>query len=700
MNKKLVLALFLLVSTAYLSKAQTGISAAGTAPDAAAMLDVIATDKGFMVPRVALTALNAAGPVTGLSATSTSLLVYNTATAGTAPNDVTPGFYYWNNATTSWIRILSGSANPVAGNDIDFGTSASGSIDVEPILNFVHTINAPAANNLNLIPPAGFKVTVNNLNPGTTGLNEVFSVYNGAGGASPTFYLTPSGRAIANDWYYSSGNTGWFNSAWGGGWYMNDATAIKSYGSKDVRILDNTTTLVVDGLTTGGTYNTAAGANTNIMYVNNSTGKVYSLPASNNSVLSTDGSGVPAWTSPASLGVKWNALIDPDGALTLNHGTNATTFNFTNTTTSGWGINYNSLTSGTGLTVGSTATALTGTLAGVSLTGNAAANTGNVFKVSSTGASNQVNTMVITHGGNNIANTNALRINDDGTDTDPDPMIVNYAGNVGIGTTDVSNKLEVHGTAAASINLLLVNEYAGYASQRMRTSKGTPGARTAVSTNDFIGDIVYEGYDGNSYEEGAGIRAKVEAASNSTGILPTGLYFRTRDNVSTTSATTNMVINNTGNVGIGSYFNSNLATSKLHIDGGGTGTAVAQKFTAGTTLGQTATDGFDLGVDASGNAEIRQRENLPMMLYTNNAERVRILAGGNVGIGIAAPYATLTNNGSTAFTTLAVANLASGGAIGTAAATVDIYTTFNVTQTTAGQTLSLPSPTFRFATSN
>ncbi len=27
-----------------------------------------------------------------------SLLVYNTATAGTSPNNVTPGFYYWNGA--------------------------------------------------------------------------------------------------------------------------------------------------------------------------------------------------------------------------------------------------------------------------------------------------------------------------------------------------------------------------------------------------------------------------------------------------------------------------------------------------------------------------------------------------------------------------------------------------------------------------
>ena len=45
------------------------------------------------------------------------------------------------------------------------------------------------------------------------------------------------------------------------------------------------------------------------------------------------------------------------------------------------------------------------------------------------------------------------------------------------------------------------------------------------------------------------------------------------------------------------------------------------------------------------------------------------------------------------YTTVAIGNLASGGAIGTAAATVDMGTAFAITQTTAGQTITLPSPT-------
>lgn len=51
------------------------------------------------------------------------------------------------------------------------------------------------------------------------------------------------------------------------------------------------------------------------------------------------------------------------------------------------------------------------------------------------------------------------------------------------------------------------------------------------------------------------------------------------------------------------------------------------------------------------------------------------------------------NAGSTIFEALVVSNLATGGSIGTAATTVDIKTTFNINQTTASQTLTLPNPT-------
>ena len=84
--------------------AQTGIGT--TTPNASAKLDVNSTDKGFLPPRVALTANNVFSPIVGTSSQATGLLIYNTATAGTAPNNVVPGYYYWNG--TIWIQISGG----------------------------------------------------------------------------------------------------------------------------------------------------------------------------------------------------------------------------------------------------------------------------------------------------------------------------------------------------------------------------------------------------------------------------------------------------------------------------------------------------------------------------------------------------------------------------------------------------------------
>src|SRR5581483_6235777 len=53
----------------------------------------------------------------------------------------------------------------------------------------------------------------------------------------------------------------------------------------------------------------------------------------------------------------------------------------------------------------------------------------------------------------------------------------------------------------------------------------------------------------------------------------------------------------------------------------------------------------------------------------------------------------LTNAGATLLSSKAIANHSTGRAIGTAATTVDVATTFDITQTTANQTLTLPNPT-------
>lgn len=103
----LVLAFFLVFLN---GNAQTGIGT--TTPSPSAKLEVASSNQGFLPPRIALTATNAASPVTS---PATGLLVYNTATAGTAPNNVAPGYYYWNGS--AWVAILSNiTTSSISGN--------------------------------------------------------------------------------------------------------------------------------------------------------------------------------------------------------------------------------------------------------------------------------------------------------------------------------------------------------------------------------------------------------------------------------------------------------------------------------------------------------------------------------------------------------------------------------------------------------
>jgi len=104
MKNKLLIALVLmgivLLFNQNVIAQNVGINATGSTPDASAGLDVDFSNKGLLVPRVALTATNSASPITS---PATSLLVYNTATAGTAPNNVFPGYYFWNGSI--WQRF-------------------------------------------------------------------------------------------------------------------------------------------------------------------------------------------------------------------------------------------------------------------------------------------------------------------------------------------------------------------------------------------------------------------------------------------------------------------------------------------------------------------------------------------------------------------------------------------------------------------
>jgi hypothetical protein len=104
--KKVYSILCLMLILAQGINAQNNVGIGTNLPNSSAKLDISATDKGLLIPQVALTASNAAGPI---ASPATSLLVYNTATAGSVPNNVTPGYYYWDG--TKWVKIMTNNNN-------------------------------------------------------------------------------------------------------------------------------------------------------------------------------------------------------------------------------------------------------------------------------------------------------------------------------------------------------------------------------------------------------------------------------------------------------------------------------------------------------------------------------------------------------------------------------------------------------------
>lgn len=162
-----------------LSMSQIGINT--TTPHA--MLDVQSTDNGILIPRVQLTSIldntTVVNPNTGPLETST--LVYNIGSAGTAPNNVVAGFYYWNNNTTRWIPIAGNSGWHLNGNTAitspanpaNYGTSTIATTE-----NFIGTTDANDVTiGTNNIERMRVKTTTGNVGIGTATPLQPLHVY-------------------------------------------------------------------------------------------------------------------------------------------------------------------------------------------------------------------------------------------------------------------------------------------------------------------------------------------------------------------------------------------------------------------------------------------------------------------------------------------------------------------------------------------
>ncbi|MBI5219344.1 MAG: hypothetical protein HY958_10485, partial [Bacteroidia bacterium] len=330
--------------------------------------------------------------------------------------------------------------------------------------------------------------------------------------------------------------------------------------------------------------------------------------------------------------VRWNEIIDPNGALTLNHSTYLTTFNFANTTANGFDMNFTAATSGNCLTIAHNTSTLTGNALSVSTTSTGAPTNGlvrfnftgartaagvgfQIDDVSTTAATvMRINANSLTTGlGLTISNTGTV-LTTAGANTGS-LLNIQASGAVAAFTGSLAN-INFAGTAVANTGALLNINSSGAAQVTQsilatNASTGAPanglvrfnftGARTAAGVGFQIDDVsttlaTVMQLNGNALTTGNGLAVSATAAgltgnalsvtTGATGAPTNGLVrfnfngartvagvgFKI-DDISTTLATVMQLNGNSLTTGNGLEVNANALTTGTAVNISSTSTA-------------------------------------------------------------------------------------------------------------------------------
>jgi trimeric autotransporter adhesin len=215
------------------SFSQVGIGT--NTPNASAGLDVFASNKGFLLPRVALTGT---GDITTIPSPATSLLIYNTATAGAGKTAVVPGFYFYNGL--AWSPIISSGTSAV-------GTwSTLGNAGTTAANNFIGTTDSqPLKFRINNIPAGEIQLLNGNLSLG------VYSMIDNISGDANTAIGT-------NSLHHNL--SGDYNVALGIGTLFNNLSGYDNAAIGSSALVANTTGIKNVSLGSNSMYNNQSGS--------------------------------------------------------------------------------------------------------------------------------------------------------------------------------------------------------------------------------------------------------------------------------------------------------------------------------------------------------------------------------------------------------------------------------------------------------
>lgn len=289
------------------------------------------------------------------------------------------------------------------------------------------------------------------------------------------------------------------------------------------------------------------------------------------------------------------------------------------------------------------------------------------------------------------------------------------SGNVGIGTVNTADRMDILTDANSGLGVRL---YGDQNKERfvIETStspvfqtghyRGTHASKTATQSGDALGFFQSGGYDGSVQRFNEARMVAFASENHSATNQGARLEFQTTPNGSTfASIATRMTIDQTGNVNIGNNIMNNAIRLEVRTTTPGHGAYIRTDATTGTNYG---IDGEAMGVGATTNIG----GYFAASGATNNYAIIVPPGFGNVGIGYTAPASKLTvggviesvtggykfPDGTTQTTALAVANFlgyqtpASVSAIIAANSGYAQFTAAQNTDATVFEVISSPSP--------
>jgi hypothetical protein len=664
--KKIHLIFLIVLGTCYSMKAQNvGINATGATPDASAMLDVSSPSKGLLVPRVSLTATNAAGPV---SSPTASLLVYNTATAGTAPNNVVPGYYFWNGS--AWVQLL---ATTSTGNVGIGKTTPTEALDV--------------AGNFRL---SG--ALMPNNSAGTSGY-----ILQSSGSNSAPTWISPSSLVSGSGWAFNG----------------NSVSSLQSIGTTsnyDLPFITNNAEQM--RLTSTGKLGIGKISPTEALDVNGNFNLSGALMPNNSAgtsgyILQSSGSNsAPTWISPSSLvsGSGW--AFNGNSVSSLQSIGTTSNYDLPFITNNAEQMRLTSTGKlGIGKTSPTEALDVNGnfSLSGALMPNNSAGTSGYILQSSgSNSAPTWISPSSLVSGSGWAFNGNSVSsIQSIGTTSNYDlPFITNNAeqmrltstGKLGIGKTSPTEALDVAGNFRLS-GALMPNNSAGTSGYILQSS-GSNSAPTWISPSSLVGGSGWA-FNGNS-------------VSSIQSIGTTSNY----DLPFITNNAEQMRLTSTGRLGLGSNAFDATNPEKFLVDGGSTtsynlmtgkgnidnylqiniknssnGTNASSDLVATSNNGSETTNYIDMGINSGGysnttfpvlgganTAYLYATGNdfvigngtsaKPIRLFTGGFsaanERMRIDGAGKVGIGTTTPTEALDITGNLRFSGALMPNNTAG----------------------------------------